>query len=403
MKIINFVLIYCFMLLFCAILGQQTLNKSKDALGEGFWCNNQRKFPEADYQSYITITYREKINYDHGFLCYDGYEYRNEISYIIYKNKRNEADKHLTFLDNTPVQLHFNKSIKSLRRFFDSYWCDEKSKKINSVDLSHFDSSLLESSDSMFYGCTSLESIDLSNFNAPLLANMNNMFFQCNSLKIIDLSKLNSSSLTNINRMFCGCASLEYINLNGLDFSKVEDASYMFYNVKNLKFINIYDVNHNDIFLNAINNISELNNNNIVVWQKENLIINSNFNKFDYNIEINEYECQNYISVYYKEETDYETGFFVNGIDSRNDILFIINENNLYYTNEKLNINYHSPIKLCMKNYVTSLENFFDTNIDEKAQAIISIDLSHFDSSLVTNVNNLFNGCQELLALDMSI
>ena len=206
----------------------------------------------------------------------------------------------------------------------------------------------------MFYGCTSLESIDLSNFNAPLLANMNNMFFQCNSLKIIDLSKLNSSSLTNINRMFCGCASLEYINLNGLDFSKVEDASYMFYNVKNLKFINIYDVNHNDIFLNAINNISELNNNNIVVCQKENLIINSNFNKFDYNIEINEYECQNYISVYYKEETDYETGFLVNGIDSRNDILFIINENNLYYTNEKLNINYHSPLKLCMKNYVTS-------------------------------------------------
>ena len=282
--------------------------------------------------------------------------------------------------------------------FYDYF--DPNVEQIISIDFSHFNSSLLESAESMFYGCTSLETINLSNFNAPLLEKMNNMFFHCNSLKSIDLSKVNSSSLTNINRLFCGCVSLEYLNLNGLHFKKVEDASHMFYNVKNLKFINIYDISYNDIFKNEIKNISVLNDNNIVICQKEKLITNQNYLYFDYNIEINEYECRDFIIVYYKQTTEYESGFLINGIDSRNNILFIINENNIYHIDDKLNIN--SSIKLCFKNNVTNLEKFFDASIDNNAQKIISIDLSHFDSSLVTNIDNLFSDCQELLALDIS-
>ena len=72
----------------------------------------------------------------------------------------------------------------------------------------------------------------------------------------------------------------------------------------------------------------------------------------------------------------------------------------MYKTVEKLNINSH--IKLCFKKYVISLEQFFDSNIDNNAQKIISLDLSHFDSSLITNIDKLFSGCQELLALDLS-
>jgi len=228
------------------------------------------------------------------------------------------------------------------------------------------------------------------------------MLFHCNSLKSIDLSKLNSSSLTNINRMFCGCASLEYLLFNGLDFTKVKDASHIFYNVKNLKLIKIYDIKYNNIFLDEINNINELQNENIIVSQKEELLTNPNYKYTDYNIDINESECQNYIKVYYKEAIEYENGFIIKGINSRNNILFIINEGNLNNANEKLSISDNSSIKLCLKNSVKSLESFFDANKDAKTQKIISLDFSHFDSSSVININNIFSGCQNLLALDMS-
>ena len=167
--------------------------------------------------------------------------------------------------------------------------------------------------------------------------------------------------------------------------------------------ISIYDIKYNDIFRNVIDDdISGLNNNNLIVIQKKDIITNTNYNYFDYNIEINEYECQNYIIVYYKDAIEYENGFLINSIDCRNNVLFIYNDNNIYKISDKLNINENSNIKLCFKNSVTSLEKFFDASIDNNAKKIISIDLSHFNSSLITNIDKIFSGCQELLALDIS-
>ena len=42
---------------------------------------------------------------------------------------------------------------------------------------------LLTSTNSMFYGCSSLQSIDLSSFNTTNVKNMSCMFWGCNSLE----------------------------------------------------------------------------------------------------------------------------------------------------------------------------------------------------------------------------
>ena len=358
----------------------------------------------CDPDNYIIVKFKEDISYPYGFsfVEYDQSqnEYRSEIYLIIKDHDRFKPNEALNISKGEEIKIIFNSSITSTAKFFYDYY-DPNVEHIISIDLSHFNSSLLELSEYMFYGCVSLESIDLSNFNAPLLENMNNMFFHCNSLKKIDLSDFNSSNLTNINRMFCGCVSLEYLFLNNLDFSKIEDASYLFYNVRNLKFINIIDIKYNDIFKNEINNISGFNNSNIIVNQNKDIITNENFKYFD-NIIENEYECSSYIIVYYKEAIEYESGFHIDGIDSRSNVLFIYNDNNIYKVNEKLNIKENSNIKLCFKNSVTSLEKFFDSSIDNKAKNIISIDLSHFNSSLINNIDNIFSECQELLAIDFS-
>ena len=345
----------------------------------------------CDPDNYITIKFKNEVKYPYGFSFVEynqsQNEYRREIYFIKYDNIRYGLDESLIIPRDKEIRIVFNCPLRSATKFFYDN-LDPNVEHILSINLSHFNSSLLESADRLFYGCTSLESIDLSNFNAPLLTNINNMFFHCDSLKSIDLSGFNSSSLTNINRLFCGCVSLEYLNLNGLDLAKIEDASYMFYNVKNLKLIILYDIKYNDIIMNEINNISELQNENVIVYQNENLIINKNYKYFDYDFDINVYECKNYIVVYYSQAIEYKEDFLIKRIESRNNISFIINDNKIYKTDEKLNVNSH--IKLCFKKYITSLEQFFDSSIDNNAQKIISLDLSHFDSSLITNIDKLF-------------
>ena len=359
----------------------------------------------CDPDNYFRVKFKNEVKYPYGFgfVEYDQSpnEFRTEIYFIKYKHDKYKPDESLIIPKDEEIRIVFNSSLTNTTKFFYDY-LDQNVEHIILIDLSHFNSSILESADRMFSGCTSLEYIDMSNFNAPLIKNMSNMFFHCDSLKGIDLSKLNSSALTDINKMFCGCASLEYLILDGLDFSKVKDASYLFYNVKNLKLINIYDIKYNDIFMDEINELNELENENIFVSQKEELLTNPNYKYIGSNIEKNESECHSYIIVYYKEAIEYESGFIIEGINSRNNILFIINEGNINGTNEKLTISENSSIKLCLKNSVTSLESFFDVSKDTKTQKILSIDFSHFDSSSVNNIDNIFSGCQNLLAVDMS-
>ena len=129
-------------------------------------------------------------------------------------------------------------------------------KKIETIDLSLLNITLISSVTSMFSGCTSLKSILWGNikvhptsFNAMFLgcksltsidtsfldpeynatANINSMFSQCNLLEAVDLSNLKTSSMNNAVNAFYGCNSLTSVvfedncfsnaRLNSLDLS----------------------------------------------------------------------------------------------------------------------------------------------------------------------------------------
>ena len=63
----------------------------------------------------------------------------------------------------------------------------------------------------MFYGCSLLESVDVSNFYTQKVTMMNSMFYGCTSLKTLDLSSFNTASATDIAYMFSGCSNLKTI------------------------------------------------------------------------------------------------------------------------------------------------------------------------------------------------
>ena len=215
----------------------------------------------------------------------------------------------------------------------------------------------------MFYECSLLKSIDLSNFDTSSVTTMESMFYTCSSLKSIDLSNFNTSSLDpsyGMNSMFNGVSNLKYINLFGITEG-------------NKKFSNT-DINYI---------------NDLIVCQDKTILSAPNMKPFccDYNIEIDICQSNNYIKLYYKLETTYNEGF---KNSYRNNINFIIYNNAFMTDNDELIIQADSEVEIHFKSHTDNLQMFFSQEIDNNMENVKSIDFTHFDSSMVTNMNSMF-------------
>lgn len=87
---------------------------------------------------------------------------------------------------------------------------------------------LPENSDSLFYGCAKLESVDMTNFDSSQVTSMASLFAGCSKLASLSISSLDTSRVTRVSNMFYGCASLSGISLSGLDTSQVTSMSGFF-------------------------------------------------------------------------------------------------------------------------------------------------------------------------------
>ena len=106
------------------------------------------------------------------------------------------------------------------------------------LDLRSFDTSNVETMDSMFYSCTKLKSLDLQNFNTSKVTNMNHMFCLTTALVYLDISSFDTSSVTIMDFMF-SLIGLTELDLTHFDTSKVTSMSYMFANNETLKTLNV--------------------------------------------------------------------------------------------------------------------------------------------------------------------
>lgn len=81
----------------------------------------------------------------------------------------------------------------------------------------------------IFQGFTGLVTLDLSNFDTSLMDSFKCMFTDCQKLKSIDLSHFDSSNVTNIVAMFQGMSALESLDLGNLDFKSVTTTQERYY------------------------------------------------------------------------------------------------------------------------------------------------------------------------------
>ena len=200
-------------------------------------------FTQSD--NYIIVKYGNETKYEADEFTEIGS--RKQIQYIKYKNNIIDPTKEFTIEANTTIEIYFSEPITSLDSFFSG--SESKVEAITYIDLSHFDSSLVEDISYMFRGCSYLEEINFNNFNTSKVTSMEAMFADCSNLKSLDLSNFDTSNVENMFAMFYGCISLEYLDISNFYTSQVNDSENMFgEEVKPLKYIDLYNYFFNFIF-----------------------------------------------------------------------------------------------------------------------------------------------------------
>lgn len=126
--------------------------------------------------------------------------------------------------------VHAGKYVEAMFRNFSN---------VESIDLTGFDTSAVESMRLMFHGCKKLKSLDLSGFKTSNVTEMRDMFDGCASLTSLDLSGFDTSQVGNMENMFNGCSSLKSLNVSSFDTSRVTSMGWMFYGCKSLESLDL--------------------------------------------------------------------------------------------------------------------------------------------------------------------
>lgn len=104
------------------------------------------------------------------------------------------------------------------------YYCS----RMKSLNLSGWDTSNVAGMKSAFHGCRNLEAVDVSHFDTSKVTSFESVFWGCEKLSALDVSKWNTASVKKMTGMFSGCENLTALDLSGWDTSRVESMYSMF-------------------------------------------------------------------------------------------------------------------------------------------------------------------------------
>ena len=187
---------------------------------------------QCDQNTYSYITLKTNVS---------GYVQVISDSYIFLQNETSINDNKC--LENQKrYYLNNSESIIKLTWYYELEDTSNMFKgcsKITEINLSNFDSSMVQEMNHMFYGCSSLISLDLTNLETSMVVDMNSMFSGCSSLISLDLSYLDTSMVVIMNNMFYGCSSLISLDLSNFNAENSDFFNYMFFGCSNLGYLNI--------------------------------------------------------------------------------------------------------------------------------------------------------------------
>lgn len=109
---------------------------------------------------------------------------------------------------------------------------------VTQLDLRNFDTSSVDTMESMFYSCSKLTALDLRNFDTSNVTNMSDMFCLTTALKDLEICSFDTSAVTDMSFMF-SLIGMTDLDLTHFDTSSVKKISYMFANNRVLTTLNV--------------------------------------------------------------------------------------------------------------------------------------------------------------------
>ena len=244
------------------------------------------------------------------------------------------------------------------------------SPELKSLDLSGFNTSKVKNMTYMFYDAGKIETLDLSAFDTSNVTTMYGLFNEMRALKNLNISSFNTQNVTEMQEMFQYNSSLTSLDLSHFDTRKVTNMKSMFYNLSNVTSLDLssFDTRNvkqmNDMF-QGVSKVSTLRLNNFNTEKVENMS-----GMFAYMSELENLDV-----------SSFDTGRVTNmyGMFSGVKRLRSINVSN-FNTSAVINMGY-------MFTNMAALEN---------------LDINNFNTSAVTNMNNMFSGMTSLRSLNLS-
>ncbi len=115
-------------------------------------------------------------------------------------------------------------------------------EKLETLDLSGWNTSNMRYMNAAFRDCFSLKSINLSGWDTSNVETMSMMFEGCQYLENVDVSHFDTSKVVNFSEMFSYCKRLKSLDLSNWDTSSAKSMSEMFYNCKEISTIGNFKV-----------------------------------------------------------------------------------------------------------------------------------------------------------------
>ena len=270
-----------------------------------------------------------------------------------------------------------------------------------------------------------LNKITFDNFNTSKVTNMDSMFRFCNLLTSLDLSKFDTSKVTNMNVMFRACKKLTEIKgIEKFDTNKVTTSNYMFYNCENLSgkitIMNPYVNSYTEMFVGcSINPTSKFEVNYIGDFTKsiaEKMVSTKSLNS---NVVLG--GIPNSLTEVTQPATLMEGEKFrttlegMSGFENVEEIRFIKGTPSPNGTNVAVEGEAKASIEGTMLTIASEDEIFANSNCSNMFhlfgytqdgnhinKVLNKITLNNFNTSKVTNMRAMFNGCSSLTSLDIS-
>ena len=315
------------------------------------------------------------------------------------------------------------------------YWYDDNTNA--SVTKVVFDSSFAgarpTNTIAWFDGMTNLQSITgLSYLNTSNVTSMGAMFQYCKSLTSLDLSSFNTSNVTDMTGMFSLCEALTSLDLSSFDTHNVNAMSLMFQNDYALKTIYVGDGWSTD----AVTSSNQMFWNCVKLVGSQGTVYDNAHTDIEY-AHIDDYNKPGYLSypgapappeayACYTPSNTTLTFYFDNQRASRTGTTYDMKQ--IYNTPGWKAVN-SSVTKVVfdssfagarpttthswlsgMNNLqsITGISNLNTSKVTymdmmfNGCSSLTSLDLSHFDTSQVTDMSSMFDGCSSLASLDVS-